>query len=155
MLTLEEEVEDIHTLQAINEPITVIELPEYTEMEPCSTTSTFKSYMDYRTITNTSTEQWRLQQTAITGEDGMRYYEGRRMVAMADQTVGTFLEIEFEGQTIEVVVGDIKANTNCQHPDGSILEFIVDTNKMDDHIRRMGDYNHIFNGPIKMIRVFG
>lgn len=136
----------------VAEPEPVI---SYTDVRACSTTSTFKSYMDYRMITNRSTRQYALQQEAYTGSDGLRYVDDRVMVAMAEQTVGTILDIKLsDGDVIRAIVGDIKANTRCAHPDGSILEFIVDTRIMDTHIKMTGNYDSLYNGPISTLRLY-
>ena len=166
MVEIEElrtELEEIKASMLVEEevitPQVVYEEPEpvisYTDVRACSTTSTFKSYMDYRMITNRSTRQYALQQEAYTGSDGLRYVDDRVMVAMAEQTVGTILDIKLsDGDVIRAIVGDIKANTRCAHPDGSILEFIVDTRMMDTHIKMTGNYDSLYNGPISTLRLY-
>lgn len=120
----------------------------------CSVDKDFKSYMDYRTITNTESKQWYLQQHAET-IDGHRIYEDRLMVAMAGYQVGQKLDLYLEsGQILEVVIGDIKANTDCQHPDGSVVEFIVDENEMDPFIREMGSYHYTYKGVIEKVKIY-
>ena len=161
--SLRAEIEDIKVSMIAEEevipPQVVYEEPEpvisYTDVRACSTTSTFKSYMDYRKITNRSTRQYALQQEAYTGSDGLRYVDDRVMVAMAEQTVGTILDIKLsDGDVIRAIVGDIKANTRCAHPDGSILEFIVDTRIMDTNIKMTGNYDSLYNGPISTLRLY-
>lgn len=160
---LRAEIEEIKTSLVVEEEImptqVVYEEPEpvisYTDVMACSTTSTFKSYMDYRMITDRSSRQYALQQEAYTGSDGLRYVDDRIMVAMADQTVGTILDITLsDGDVIRAIVGDVKANTHCAHPDGSILEFIVDTRIMDSHVKIMGNYDSLYNGPISTLRLY-
>lgn len=120
----------------------------------CSVDKDFKSYMDYRTITNTESKQWRLQQDAET-IDGHRIYEDRLMVAMAGYQVGQKLDLYLEsGQILEVVIGDIKANTDCQHPDGSVVEFIVDEYEMDPFIKKMGSYHYTYDGVIERVKLY-
>lgn len=119
--------------------------------EPCSVTSYFKSYMDYRAITSPSSAQYKLQKIAYT-EDGYRKVEDRMMVAMANFTVGDKLDIHLSsGEVLKVIVGDIKASTTCSHPDGSILEFIVDTKTMNRGVKISGNFNDIHEGTIKLI----
>lgn len=119
--------------------------------QPCSVTSYFKSYMDYRMITSPSSKQYKLQQNAYT-EDGYRKVDGRMMVAMANFSVGDKLDIHLSsGEVLQVIIGDIKASTTCAHPDGSILEFIVDTRTMDKGVRVSGNFNDIYEGTIKLI----
>ena len=154
------EIEELRAeIEEIKAPVVVEEEPEpvisYTDVLPCSTTSTFKSYMDYRMITDSSSRQYALQQEAYTGSDGLRYVDDRVMVAMADQSVGTILDITLsDGDVIRAIVGDIKANTHCAHPDGSILEFIVDTKLMDSNIKWMGNYDSLYDGPISKLRIY-
>lgn len=160
---LRAEIEEIKASVIVEEEIiptqVIYEEPEpvisYTDVMACSTTSTFKSYMDYRMITDSSSRQYALQQEAYTGSDGLRYVDDRVMVAMADQTVGTILDITLsDGDVIRAIVGDVKANTHCAHPDGSILEFIVDTDLMDSHVKIMGNYDSLYDGPISTLRLY-
>jgi hypothetical protein len=130
--------------------------PGYKTMPICSTTATFKSWMDYRKITNTSTRQWRYQQIATTDEYGFRKVGDYYMVAMAKQygPVGTKYIITFSGgQQMPVIIGDLKANTQCAHPDGSMIEMIVDSQKMPGNVKRSGNYNSMIIGTITEIRV--
>lgn len=124
-----------------------------TIIKPCCTKSTFKSYMDFKKITNKSSRQYRLQKDAYT-EDGFRKVDGRVMVAMANFKVGDLLDLTFEdGSILEVIIGDIKANTKCTHPDGSMLEFIVDTKTMNPRARKLGSFHEIFPGSIVSIEL--
>lgn len=114
----------------------------------------FKSYMDFRTITDPHSKQWLLQQNAYT-EDGYRKLDGRIMVAMAAYPVGAELDLYLsEGEILEVVIGDIKDNTDLQHPDGSVVEFIVDTGSMRSDVRRDGSFHNIHKGIVKKVKVY-
>ena len=133
----------------------VVEELYYEEKQVCSTTSTFKSYMDYRAITNTSSPQYNLQTQAYT-DNGYRIVDGRILVAMADSYVGEYLDIELSsGEILQVIVGDIKAGTFCEHPDGSMIEFIVDTNTMNQFVKQMGNYDVVHQGTISKIYRIG
>ena len=113
----------------------------------CST-STFKSYMDFRAITDTSSKQYTLQTKAYTS-NGYRMVDDRVMIAIANFKVGTKLDIELSsGEKIKTIVGDVKANTACQHPDTSMIEFIVDTKTMDSKVKYMGNFNIVHNGSV-------
>lgn len=117
-------------------------------------TKDFKSYMDYGAITNKSSIQWQLQQKAYT-EEGYRKLEGRIMVAMAAYPVGTELDLYLSsGEILEVVIGDIKAGTSLQHPDGSVVEFIVDTGSMRSDVRRDGSFHNIHKGIIEKVKIY-
>lgn len=131
-------------------------IPAYETKPICSSTSTFKSWMDYRKITNTSTRQWRYQQIATTDEYGFRLVDGYYMVAMAKQygPVGTKYLITFSGgQQMRAIIGDVKGNTSCTHPDGSMIEMIVDSEKMPGNVKRSGNYNSMISGSITEIRI--
>jgi hypothetical protein len=130
--------------------------PLYETMPICSTTSTFKSWMSYEKITNTSSRQWKLQQIATTDEYGFRKVGEYYMVAMAKQygPVGSKYIITFRGgQQMPVIIGDVKANTSCTHPDGSMFELIVVSDRMPSNVKRSGNYNSMIEGTITEIRV--
>ena len=106
-------------------------------------------------ITNTSSKQYALQQDASTNKDGFRVYGGRKMIAIANYEVGTELDLILDdGSIIEVIVGDVKANTMCLHGDGSMIEFIVDTNAMSNEWLRLGDLNYVYEGNILKIKEY-
>ena len=68
------------------------------------------------------------------------------------------------GATFKAIVGDIKANQhtdniNIQHSvDGSVVEFLVDSSKLDETIRKMGDCSYSsandFKGDVVGITVY-
>lgn len=126
-------------------------------LEVCST-STFKSYMDYRAITAKNSKQYELQQYATTNVIGLRMIDDYIMVAMTSQygNVGDTLEIDFANTSIKVIIGDIKdaGHDDCQSTrDSSIIEFIVDANVLNEEVKRLGNLEPIFNGSIREIRV--
>lgn len=122
----------------------------------------FKTYMDYRKITDKNSKQWKLQEQAWTEGRGFRKIGEHFLVAVgtfyADE-VGKELLIEFEdGQRIKAIVGDIKQDrhtdpTNRYVPiNGNIVEFIVDIEKLDPEVIRRGDVSWLgLNGRIKSI----
>lgn len=109
-----------------------------------------KTYMDYHTITNTTSQQYALQQEAYTDELGFRRIDGYYLVAMGTyyaENCGKTFAITFEsGETIEVMIGDIKDNRDTdelnQHRNGNVVEFIVDASVIPDLARRMGDMSY-------------
>ena len=128
-------------------------------MKPC-TDSTFKSYMDYRMITNTSSEQYKLQQSAYTNEQGLREYKGFILVAVASRygNVGDILAIDLEADSIYAIIGDIKdkGHDGCSSDrDGSMVEFIVDTQVIDPKIKSSGNFNDVYQGKIERIINYG
>ncbi|XCH78863.1 MAG: hypothetical protein WHF31_15275 [Candidatus Dehalobacter alkaniphilus] len=140
----------------VNPEIIEAKEPVYKTMPVCSTTSTFKSWMDYSKITSQTSRQWKLQQTAKTDTYGFRRYNGYYMVAMAKQygPVGTMYIITLSsGETIYAIIGEIKGATTCVHQDGSMIEFIIDVEKILPIVKSSGNVNKVFEGTITEIKV--
>lgn len=123
---------------------------------PVCSTSTFKSWMSYTTITSPSSKQWKLQQRATTDVNyGFRMVDGNILVAMGPEygPVGTKYLIEFEdGKVINAMIGDVKHEGCTSSPDGSMIEFIVAKEKLPQSIKTAGNFNLLFSGSITMIR---
>lgn len=128
--------------------------------------SSRKTYMDYRKITDTSSEQYKLQQNkdCYTTDTGLRKVNEYYCVAVGthySNNIGDKLIIYMEnGESFKAIVADIKDDkhtdeTNRQHrKDGSVIEFVVDTRKLPELVRKMGDIsymNETFKGEIKAI----
>lgn len=136
---------------------------EYISMEVPSSdyaNTGFKSFMDYRSITSTGSAQYKLQQDAITNDNGFRVYDNCYMVAMGTyyiNKIGDKFRITLEDDTvIYVVAGDVKSDIHTdpkhQHKNGNIIEFIVDTHKISKTCRKMGDMSYAgLEGKIKSI----
>jgi len=122
-----------------------------------------KTYMDYRKITNTSSEQYKLQQNkdCYTTDTGLRKVNEYYCIAVGtyySENIGDKLIVHMEnGESFKAIVADIKDDkhtdeTNRQHrKDGSVIEFVVDTKKLPELVRKMGDIsymNEIFEGEI-------
>lgn len=118
--------------------------------------NSFKTYMDYRMITDTSSKQWEMQQSAYTDENGLRKIDDYYCVALGSgisDKLGNKFKITFEsGETIKVIAADQKAdrhtdstNTYMDLGNGriNVLEFIVHTEKMPSIVRTMGDVSHM------------
>lgn len=125
----------------------------------CST-STFKSFMPYRTINDKSSKQYELQQLATTSEYGIRVVDYFPMIAVTSQfgSVGDLVEVHLDDSNFIAIIGDIKGegHNDCQSlRDGSVIEFIVDYPKLDSNIKRLGDFNTVFNGSVKQINNLG
>lgn len=127
----------------------------------------FKSYMSYRAITNTASDQYKLQQIAETGNYGIRTVEGRYCVALGtyySTKIGTKFDLIMEnGHTIHCVLADSKADihtdsTNRMSSNGCISEFVVDMNSLDGTCRKMGDMSYApsggLQGRVSEIRVY-
>ena len=139
------------------------ELYSYNTLElPTEATGEFKTYMDYRKITDKSSKQWALQQLATTNEKGFRVFNGRYLVAVGSyyaNEVGKELKITLDnGFVFYAMVGDIKmdihtdANNQYVPINGNIVEFIVDTNKLDSMTKKLGNVSNLgFEG--KIVRI--
>lgn len=151
--TIEDLTSRIDILEKQNDlMITIIktEKEQLINVEVCSTSS-FKSWMDYRAITSKSSKQYKLQTLATTNEKGFRVVNDRVLVAMGPQygPVGEEYTIIFsDGQSLDVMIGDIKHEGCNSSRDGSMIEFIVDRTLISPTARRLGNYNYLFNGPI-------
>lgn len=134
---------------------------DYTEYIPCSD-NTFKSWMDFRAITNTNSEQYKLQRIASTESFlGLRLLDGYFMIAISKSygNVGDIVEVFLEGNSFLAIIGDIK---NAGHSDGcssdrdgSMLEFIVDVKSLHTDIKRSGNFNSFFEGKVLRILNYG
>lgn len=129
--------------------------------------TSFKSYMDYRAITDTSSVQYKMQQEAYTDEYGLRKYKtGDYMVAMGSYygEVGDRFRVTLDsGETIRCIMGDAKADchtdaynqyTEAGNGSKNVIEFVVDTPALSDEARQMGDISYsddTFEGNISKI----
>ena len=124
----------------------------------------FKCYEDYRALTDTSSPQYQLQQEAYTDEAGLRKVGYRYCIALGSaygSEIGTEYDIELEsGYTLPCVLADQKADRDTvqghtRDRNGAVVEFIVDTYRLPEIVRQMGDASYIspeFRGKIKEIR---
>lgn len=120
--------------------------------------SSFKSYMDYRALTDTSSTQYEMQQCAYTDDNGLRKIDEHFCVAMGTYygELGDILHIETdEGATWTVILSDIKSDvhTDSTHryttANNCMMEFIVDTDAMNYEIKQSGTVNALgFQGKI-------
>lgn len=111
----------------------------------------FKAYMDYRTITDTSSQQYALQQEAWTDSQGLRRIGDDYLVAMGTgwltEGCGERFLITLEnGTQFTVMIGDIKADCHTDatrryrpcESGANVVEFIVDTQCMTAEARDAG-----------------
>ena len=124
----------------------------------------FKSYMPYTAITNKSSEQWKLQQSATTDENGLRCIDGKPMVAVGTGwgvSVGDSAIITCDNSnSFEVIIGDIKDNkhTNTENKTTSSnncrCEFIVDSSRLNSTVKTMGNVAVLeeYNGYVVNVR---
>lgn len=129
----------------------------------------FKTYMDYRAITDKSSIQYQLQQDAYTDTQGIRRIDGDVCVALGTayaQSCGERFEITLEtGNSFTAVVGDIKADMHTDPTNsyvelwdghGDMVEFIVDTDELDKSIRIMGsigEYDEYSGNVVSIVKI--
>ena len=122
----------------------------------------FKAYMPYTALSRTS-KQGELQKKAVTGEYGIRYVNNRMCIAVGTYygLTGTKLDITLSNGTIlKCIVGDSKSDIDTDKTNrvcktnGSIIEFIIDSDQIDNRAKKMGNYSAIpdFSGEIVKIQ---
>lgn len=157
-------VEMIDPIETVKPEIVHINKKEFASMPlPTETTGEFKTYMDYRTITDRTSKQWNLQQLATTNEDGFRMFNNHYLVAVGSfygTEVGKELQITLEnGVTFSAIIGDLKMDIHTDEnnqfvpKNGNIVEFIVDVDKLDKNCKLLGDISSSgLEGGIVMIK---
>lgn len=125
--------------------------------------NTIKSYMDYRRITSKNSRQYKLQHSlAYTDNHGIRMVSDRYCVALGSYyttTIGQYVDIELaNGEIIKGILADCKADkhtdsTNRINPNGSVVEFVVDTKVLDKTAKIMGDISYINNWNSKVVNI--
>lgn len=132
--------------------------------------NSFKSYLGYNKITDTCSNQYKLQQFAYTNSNGLRMVENRICIALGSyysHDVGQYVDVYMKnGEVLKCIVADCKNNAhtdknNQQHFDGSVVEFIVDINIVENLLMTpygcSGDISDIsseFEGEILFIRIY-
>ena len=132
----------------------------------------FYGYMDYRKITDKTTPQYEMQQSAWTDWQGLRRYNNDYMVAMgsyySNYEVGSRFEITLENDTVfTVILGDLKDDIhtdnknmytpvyhNWQLVKANVIEFIVEENQLSYDVKQLGTISGYeeFNGNIVIIK---
>lgn len=116
-------------------------------------TRDFKSFMDYRTITNTASKQYQLQKKAITNKYGIRCVEQLPLVAIGtgwNIDVGSKIHVICaNGNSFYALVGDIKADRDTLVDNKTSItnkcrcEFIVQTERLPQSIRSSGNISNL------------
>lgn len=129
--------------------------------------SSFKSFMDYRAITNTGSKQYKLiHSDAITvGSDGLLYSGEYIGVALGSRYGGIgdkYIITLDTGKTFKAIKLDEKSDAHtynrCHHAsDGSVVEFVIDRDKAAKSYPtaiKMGNFNYTdaFNGTVIRIQ---
>lgn len=135
-------------------------IPEY---------SGYKSFMDYRKITDESSPQWRLQEDrAYTGDYGIRMINGRFCVAIGfafdpKKKSGNIFDLVLEnGTTIPCIVSDEKATEDTTDnmyttDNGCYTEFVIDIDNLHRSSAISGDISSICNkwdSPVEKIKMY-
>ncbi len=132
----------------------------YIELGVPNIDSSFKSYMDYRCITNTSSPQYRyISRWGWSDWDGFMRCDAERdlgiesdyyLIAMGSYygtEIGTKYRITTDtGNVFYGVLADCKANcdTNITHQyshNNDVIEFIVDSSCLDRNVKLFGSAN--------------
>ena len=116
----------------------------------------FKTYMDYRKITDKTSAQYMLQMEAYTDDMGLRKYGDHYIVAIGtyySDNIGDTFKITLDNDTsFNVIIGDIKADCHTDSQNmyspvydnngnlisANVIEFIVDTNTLDRSVTKLG-----------------
>lgn len=154
------EVEDSDASDASEKDGRVLFPPEWWE-------DTRMSYMDYRTITDPTSDQWRLQQKATTDPvTGIRTVNGRFCVAVGSAITvekGAYIDVTLQnGVRIPCVLADCKRDCDTIDTfvgaDGGIVEFVVDTDVLPDKVQLLGSneaqFNFYWASPVEKIFVW-
>ena len=128
----------------------------------------FKSYMDYRCITSTSSLQYKLQNIyANTGNYGIRTVNGRYCIAVGSHftsDIGQYLDLILEnGTVIPCILADQKADIHTDSNNivtmhnGCVSEFVIDSDCLNKFAMRDGDISSCTNewdSPVVEIKVY-
>jgi len=132
-----------------------MELPENVSGE-------FKTYMDYRMISDSGSMQYKLQQQAYTDELGFRRINDDYLIAIGtfySENVGDRFIVTLDtGLEFTATIGDIKDNKHTNSTNQYIeknlnmIEFLVDDNVLCNLALKMGDVSYAgFEGEIVSI----
>ena len=129
--------------------------------------SGFKSYMDYRTVTSTTSLQYQLLSIYGYSDNGFRKVNGRYCIAVGsyfNTTIGQYIDLILEnGVVIKCVMGDLKADIHTEENNiftslnNCCSEFIIDINELDPYVANAGNIskaNPSWDSPVKYIRVY-
>jgi len=141
-----------------------IKSPDYVEYE--TPDNKIKSYMPYKAITSKSSNQYKLQKIAYTGNYGIRQVNGRYCIAVGSAyttEIGTYIDLVLDnGTVIPCILGDCKDDrhtdsSNKVSSDGALAEFIVDISSLNTMVRKMGSLDYAceeWNSKITKIRIY-
>lgn len=160
--------EDVAVLNSIIENITIETewTPQYTNIPLHENESSFKSYMDYRTITDQTSRQYQLiySDSITVGSDGLLYsgeYVGVALGSKFGEIGDKFLITLNTGKQFKAIKVDEKDDSHtvdgCHHKvDGSVVEFVINIDLAQQSYPlaiTMGNFDYIdkFNGTVVKI----
>ena len=170
------QVENLTATSSNKSKTTIKKENNYTleEMKIPNCDTSFKSYMDYRYITNKASDQYKLQLSAWTDNMGLRRVDNYYLVAMGtyySDNIGDKFRITLEnGNTFDVMIGDVKADIHTEknnmystvyNSDGSfksanVIEFSVDKKTISKKVKLWGDvsaYDEFAGNIVKIERI--
>lgn len=130
---------------------------QYIEIEFVHGTDT-KPYMDYRTVTDSTSKQYELLTQATADENGLLYIDEHLCVALGSKygKVGSRYLMNIGGTWYKVIKADEKADCDTKGgwmgKNGHILEMIVDTSRLPNDVKILGDCNLLVNGDIREVK---
>lgn len=144
--------------QKINEWIA---LPKYIDYSIVQYDNSIKCWMDYRMVTDKTSPQWEILQDVYLDSNGFCKIGDYYCVAMGSHfgTAGDKFKLTLEsGKSINVILGDEKDDKDVvdgvYHPENnSIIEFLVQTNQLNEKVKRTGDCSYIPELSGKIIRI--
>lgn len=147
---------DVEYLEVTQEPEIMWE-----EVEMLLPDNGFKSYMDYRKVTDRTSSQWQIIHSGRLSvyPDGLiRDNCNRVAVAVGSHfgNVGDIITVDTETGSFEAVIVDIKATEDTyldsiHITDGSMVEFVVDVSRLPEDVKRTGNVSKmydVFNGKV-------
>ena len=133
--------------------------------------NTFKSYEDAECITDSSKlAQGRLKKKYHSDKSGVWMVGNRYCIAVGSyytKKIGVKIDLVLSSRngrkhTLKCITADSKddsdtVNNHRVHKDGSVVEFVVNTNKLSKKVRLMGDISYAgkqFKGNIAKIKIY-
>ena len=116
-------------------------------------TTGFKSFMDFRTITDSTSKQYEIQTVyAYTGDYGIRMVNDRYCIALGtyfNAEVGQCIDLVLKNDVvIPCILAEIKADEHTDSNNiitlhnGCATEFVVDSDMLLDDVKIIGDISY-------------
>lgn len=126
---------------------------------PVMSDSPVKPYMDYRTITDYSSPQYRIVSQAIHEADGRLTVDGYTCVALGQQygEVGDRFIVTIGGKEYKLIMADAKRYCDTAGGagwcgvNGHVIEMVVDSGMLPNECRVMGDCNPLMEGSVEKV----